>query len=145
MCWSCSYFTITKMNLPNAPNSTWQHFPQIYIYVLIVRLYIAYISILVWTLCLMHRCVISTCLVHVLVLFLKNYLFYFFIFMCFLLFFIIKIKWFFFPFVFLFIWMQIWSLEKENTPHSFSSRVFLHYYNFYFFLFSTLYLVSSFL
>jgi hypothetical protein len=31
------------------------------------------------------------------------------------------------------------------TPHSFSSRVFLHYYKFYFFLFSTLYLVSSFL
>jgi hypothetical protein len=40
---------------------------------------------------------------------------------------------------------QLWSLEKEDTPHSFSSRVFLHYYKFYFFLFSTLYLVSSFL
>jgi hypothetical protein len=36
-------------------------------------------------------------------------------------------------------------LEKEDTPHSFSSRAFLHYYKFYFFLFSTLYLVSSFL
>jgi hypothetical protein len=26
-------------------------------------------------------------------------------------------------------------LEKEDTPHSFSSKVFLHYYKFYFFLF----------
>jgi hypothetical protein len=57
----------------------------------------------------------------------------------------IKIKCFFLTFVFLFIWMQIWSLEKEDTLHSFSSRVFLHYYKFYFFLFSTLYLVSFFL
>jgi hypothetical protein len=67
--------------------------------------------------------------------------------MCFLfllLFCIIKIKCFFFTFVFLFIWMQVWSLEKGDVPHS-SSRVFLHYYNFYFFLFTTLNLVSSFL
>jgi len=27
--------------------------------------------------------------------------------------------------------MQIWSLEKEDTPHSFSSRVFLQYYKFF--------------
>jgi hypothetical protein len=27
-------------------------------------------------------------------------------------------------FVFLLIWMQVWSLEKKDTPHSFSSRVF---------------------
>jgi hypothetical protein len=52
---------------------------------------------------------------------------------------------FFFTFVFLFIWMQVSSLEKEDTPHSFSSRVFLHYYKFYFFLFYTHYLVYSFL
>jgi hypothetical protein len=32
----------------------------------------------------------------------------------------------------LFIWMQVWSLEKEDTPHSFSSKVVLHYYKFYF-------------
>jgi hypothetical protein len=37
------------------------------------------------------------------------------------------------------------SLEKEDTFHSFSSRVFLHYYKFYFLLFFTLYLISSFL
>jgi hypothetical protein len=67
---------------------------------------------------------------------------YLFIYMCFLfllLFRIIKIKCFFFTFIF------VWSLEKEDTPHSFSSRVFFHYYKFYFFLFFTLYLVSSFL
>jgi hypothetical protein len=91
---------------------------------------------------------VSLNLVRVLV-FSRNFLFFIFIiFMCFLLlllFCIIKIKCFFFTFVFLFIWMQVWSLEKEDTPHSFSSRVFLHYYKFYFFLFSTLYLVSSFL
>jgi hypothetical protein len=66
--------------------------------------------------------------------------------MCFLfllLFFIIKIKCFFFHF-FIFVYLDA-SLEKEDTPHSFSSRVFLHYYKFFFFLFSTLYLVSSFL
>jgi len=86
--------------------------------------------------------------VHVLVFFRNFYLFLFYILMCFLfllLFCIIKIKCFFFTFVFLFIWMQVWSLEKEDTPHSFASRVFLQYYKFYFFLFSTLYLVSSFL
>jgi hypothetical protein len=68
--------------------------------------------------------------------------------MCFLfllLFCIMKIKCFFFTFIFLFIWMQVKNLEKENTPHSFSSRVFLHYYKFYFFLFFPLDLVSSFL
>jgi hypothetical protein len=26
--------------------------------------------------------------------------------------------------------MQVWSLEKENTSDSFSSKVFLHYYKF---------------
>ncbi len=70
-------------------------------------------------------------LVHILV-FLETFFFkcvFFFL----LLFFIIKIKCFFFTFMFLFIWMQVWSLEKEDTPHSFSSRVFLHYYKFYFF------------
>jgi hypothetical protein len=37
---------------------------------------------------------------------------------------------------------EVW---RKKTPHSFSGRVFLHYYKFYFFLFFTLYLVSSFL
>jgi hypothetical protein len=40
-----------------------------------------------------------------------------------------------FLFYFVFIWMQVWSLEKEDTPHSFSNKVFFHYYKFYFFLF----------
>ncbi len=102
---------------------------------------------IVWTPCLMHRCVISTMFGSCFSLKKRLISFLFFIFMCFLfllLFCIIKIKCFFFTFVFLFIWMQVWSLEKEDTPHS-SSRVFLHYYKFYFFLFSTLYLVYSFL
>jgi hypothetical protein len=50
--------------------------------------------------------------------------------MCFLfllLFCIIKIKCFFFTFFNFKIWMQVWSLEKKDTPHSFSSRVFLQY------------------
>jgi hypothetical protein len=101
---------------------------------------------IVWTSCLMHRCVIST-MFGSCFSFLKRLLsFLFFIFMCFLfllLFCIIKIKCLFFTFVFLFIWMQVWSLEKEDTPRS-SSRIFLHYYKFYFFLFSTFYLVFFF-
>ncbi len=96
-------------------------------------------TLLVWTPCLMHRCVISTMFGSCFSFFLKLLSFLFiFIFMCFLfllLFCEIKIKCFFFTFVFLFIWMQVWSLEKEDTPHSFSRRVFLHYYKFYFFLF----------
>jgi len=102
----------------------------------------------VWTPCLMHRCVISTMFGSCFSFLFKILSFIFYIFMCFLfllLLFIIKIKCFFFTFVFLFIWMQVWSLEKEDTSHSFLSRVFFHYYKFYFFLFSTLYLVSSFL
>jgi hypothetical protein len=107
-----------------------------------------YIGILVWTPCLMHMCVISTMFGSCFSFLKKLLSFIFFIFMSFLLlllFCIIKIKCFCFTFVFLFIWMQVWSLEKEDTPHSFSSKVFLHYYKFYLFLFSTLYLVSSFL
>jgi hypothetical protein len=53
--------------------------------------------------------------------FLKLLFFIFYIFSVFLLLlllFILKIKCFFFTFVFLFIWMQVWSLEKEDTSHS---------------------------
>jgi hypothetical protein len=72
--------------------------------------------------------------------------FLFFIFMCFLfLFCIIIIKCLFFTFIFLFIWMQVWSLKKEDTPHSFSSKVFLHYYKFYFLFFIFYYFFSSFI
>ncbi len=78
---------------------------------------------LVWTPCLMHRCVISTMFGSCFRFFIKTFIFLIFlIFMCFLLlllFFIIKIKCFFFTFVFLFICMQVWSLEKEDTLHSF--------------------------
>jgi len=35
--------------------------------------------------------------------------------------------------------MQVWNLEKEDTPHSFSSKVFLHYYKFYFSFFYSLF------
>jgi hypothetical protein len=104
--------------------------------------------ILVWTPCLMHRCVISTIFGSCFSFFFKllSFLFfYFYVFSVIIIICIIKIKYFFFTFVFLFIWMRVRSLEKEDTPRSFSSRVFLHYYKFYFFLFSTLYLVSSFL
>ncbi len=121
---------------------TWKtRYIYIYIYIYI------YYLLLVWTPCLMHRCVISIMFGSCFSFFLKLLSCLFFIFMCFLLllFCKIKIKCFFFTFVFLFIWMQVWSLEKENTPHSFSSRVFLHYYKFYFFLFPILYLVYSFL
>jgi hypothetical protein len=101
------------------------------------------IIILVWTPWLMHRCVISTMFGTCFSFFI--FLFYLMCFLFLLLFCIIYIKCFFFTFVFLCIWMQVWGLEKEDTPHSFSSRVFLHHYKFYFFLFSTVYLVSSFL
>jgi hypothetical protein len=70
----------------------------------------------------------------------KNfYLFLFLIFlMCFLfllLLCIIKIKCFFFHFCIFCLFgckFEVW--RKKTTPHSFSSRVFLHYYKFYFFL-----------
>ncbi len=88
-----------------------------------------------WTLCLMHMCVISIMFGSCFSFLRKLLSFLFFIFMCFLLLlllFMIKIKCFFCTFVFLFIWMQVWSFEKEDTPHSFPSRDFLYYYKFIF-------------
>ncbi len=56
-----------------------------------------------------------------------------------------KTKMFFFHFC-IFVYLDV-SLKFGERRHTsfFSSRVFLDYYKFYFFLFSTLYLVSSFL
>jgi hypothetical protein len=92
----------------------------------------------------MHSCVISTMFGSCFSFFFQLLSFLFFIFMCFLFLLLYnKNKVFLFHFC-IFVYLDA-SLEKEYTPHYFSSRVFLHYYKFYFFLFSTLYLVSSFL
>ncbi len=98
-------------------------------------------NILVWTLCLMHKCVIPT-------MFGSFYLFYYFFmsFLFLLLFCKIKLKCFFFTFVILFICMQVWSLEKKDAPHSFSSTVFFKIINFifsYFLLFIWFLLFSN--
>jgi hypothetical protein len=97
--------------------------------------------------CLMHRCVISTMFGSCFSFFSKLLSFfifiYFYAFSVFIIIFYNKNKVFLFHFC-IFVYLDA-SLEKEDTPHSFSSRVFLHYYKFYFFLVSTLYLFSSFL
>ncbi len=74
-------------------------------------------NIWVWTPCLMHRCVISTMFGSCFSFFWKLLSFIYYI----------------------FIWMQVWSLEKEDTPDSFSSRVFFIIISFFFLIFYSLF------